>query len=64
LSKGSSRTWRAEFTYIRPADDQLILAGEMDDRTIRVRLKLVPLDTFRLLNSRFRWVRPPDPFAG
>ena len=64
LRKGTSRTWRAEFTYIRPADDQLILAGEMDDRTVRVRLQLVPLDTFRLLNSRFRWVRPPDPFAG
>jgi hypothetical protein len=64
VRKGNSRTWKAAFTYIRPADDQLILAGEMDGHTIRVRLQLVPLDTFRLLNSRFRWVRPPDPFAG
>ena len=31
---------------------------------LRLRLRRVDLDTFRLLNSRFRWVRPPDPFAG
>jgi uncharacterized membrane protein YphA (DoxX/SURF4 family) len=64
VTKGNSRTWKAAFIYIRPADDQLILAGEMDGYTIRVRLRLVPLDTFRLLNSPFRWIRPPDPFAG
>jgi hypothetical protein len=29
-----------------------------------MRLQLLELDTFRLLNSRFRWIRPPDPFAG
>ena len=27
-------------------------------------LKLVNLDSLRLLNSGFRWIRPPDPFAG
>ena len=38
--------------------------GTMDGHTLRIRLRLVDFDTFRLLNSRFRWVRPPDPFAG
>jgi hypothetical protein len=36
----------------------------MDGYKLRLRLRRVDLDTFRLLNSRFRWVRPPDPFAG
>ena len=64
LSKGSSTTWRASFTIQRPASDRLLLEGEMDGHHIRMRLGLVEFDTFRLLNSTFRWVRPPDPFAG
>ena len=36
----------------------------MDGYKLRIRLRRVDLDTFRLLNSRFRWVSPPDPFAG
>lgn len=64
LTKGGSTTWRATFQVQRSAPDRLLLAGDMDGHQIRMRLVLVPLDTFRLLNSRFRWVRPPDPFAG
>jgi hypothetical protein len=64
LTKGSSRNWQASFTFERPADDRLVLEGRMDDLAIHMRLRRVELDTFRLLNSRFRWVRPPDPFAG
>ncbi|PYR79870.1 MAG: hypothetical protein DMF87_10220 [Acidobacteria bacterium] len=58
LMKGA--TWKAPFTFERPADDQLILNGTMDGHAIRMRLSLVGLDAFPLLNSRFRWVRPPD----
>jgi hypothetical protein len=64
LRKGASQSWRARFTYERPADNRLILEGRMDDRTIRVQLQRLELDTFRLLSNTFRWVRPPDPFAG
>ena len=64
LRKGESRGWRSSFLYERPARDQLVLKGEMDGQTIEARLRLVELDTFRLRQSRFRWVRPPDPFAG
>jgi uncharacterized membrane protein YphA (DoxX/SURF4 family) len=64
MTKGSSRNWKATFTFQRPAEDRLVLEGQMDDLAIRLRLRRVGLDTFRLLNSRFRWVRPPDPFAG
>ena len=27
-------------------------------------LQLVEFDSFRLLNSGFRWIRPPDPYGG
>jgi hypothetical protein len=64
LTKGNSRIWSSRFAYDRPSDDRLILDGEMDSHRIRAKLRLVQLDTFRLLNSPFRWIRPPDPYAG
>jgi hypothetical protein len=60
LTKGVSRNWGAAFSYERPANDRLILTGEMDGQRIRAELQLVERDTFRLLNSDFRWIRPPD----
>ena len=60
LTKGGSQTWRALFEYQRPSDDELQMEGTMDGHAIRMRLTRVGLDTFPLLNSRFRWVRPPD----
>jgi len=61
LTKGNSRHWKAEFTFERPAQDQLILEGQMDGHKIHAQLALVDFDTFRLLNSRFRLVRPDEP---
>ena len=61
LTKGQSRKWKSAFSFQRPAQDQLILDGEMDGYKIQMRLQLVELDTLRLLNSGFRWVRPTDP---
>jgi len=64
LTKGNSRTWRSTFTFTQPNDEQLILDGEMDQHTIHLELQRVDLDAFRLLNNRFRWVRPPDASGG
>ena len=50
LTKGAATTWRATFQVQRPARDRLLLEGEMDGHRIRMRLALVELDTFRLLN--------------
>jgi hypothetical protein len=61
LAKGNSRNWKAGFAFQRPAQDQLILNGEMDGYKIRMHLRHVDFDTFRVLNSGFRWIRPPDP---
>jgi hypothetical protein len=64
LTKRNGGDWRAAFRFERPSSDRLVLDGTMDGYTLRLRLRLLDVDTFRLLNSRFRWVRPPDPFAG
>ena len=61
LTKGNSKHWKSNFTFQRPAPDRLTLDGEMDDHNIHMQLQLADFDTFRLLNSRFRWVRPDEP---
>jgi hypothetical protein len=61
LTKGGSRHWRAAFQFERAAQDRLVLDGEMDSHRIRAELRLAGFDTFRLLNSGFRWVRPEEP---
>jgi len=58
LAKGQSRTWRSVFRFERPAADRLVLDGDMDGHRMHVELELVPLDSFRLVNSYFRWIRP------
>ncbi len=60
LMKPNSRTWKASFSFERPSADHLILSGEMDGHKIGVNLERVDFDTFRLLNSGFRWVRPEE----
>ncbi len=64
LTKGNSRSWQATFTFQRPTVDHLILDGDMDRHKIHMELQLVEFDSFRLLNSGFRWIRPPDPYGG
>ena len=57
IRKSASRTWRARFTLERPADNRLQLNGEMDGQILNVQLRRVEFDTFKLLNSPFRWIR-------
>jgi hypothetical protein len=35
----------------------------MDGHQIRAELELVPMEAWKLFNSDFRWIRPPDPNA-
>ncbi|MEQ1759576.1 MAG: hypothetical protein ABL986_14760 [Vicinamibacterales bacterium] len=60
FSKFNSQTWRATFTFQRPAADQLVLEGTFDGHAVRLDMEQVGLDTFPLLNSPFRWIRPPE----
>jgi hypothetical protein len=61
LTKTGSKKWNADFAFQRPAADQLILDGEMDGHKVHAQFQLADPDTFRLLNSTFRWVRPEEP---
>jgi len=60
LTKGASRKWKAGFVFEQPDADRLILDGEIDGHKIHAQFQRVDFDTFRLLNSRFRWVRPEE----
>jgi hypothetical protein len=59
LTKGQSRNWKSDFTFDRLTPEHLVLDGQMDGYKIHMQLQLAEFDTFRLLNSSFRWVRPP-----
>lgn len=61
LAKDNSRLWRAELRYEQPTPEEMVLEGEIDGQQIRAELELVGLDTWKIYNSRFRWIRPPDP---
>ena len=56
LTKGSDKNWKANFTYARPATDQLELNGSMDGHQIQMKLKLVDRDKFTLVNRGFHWI--------
>jgi hypothetical protein len=60
LTRGGSRKWSAHFTYDKPGDDRLVLDGEMDDHKIHLQLQRADFNSFRLLNSGFRWMRPVE----
>jgi uncharacterized membrane protein YphA (DoxX/SURF4 family) len=64
VTKGGSRNWQATFTYRRSTPDRLTFSGEMDGHAIQMDLQFLELDTFRLINGGFRWIRPPDPYGG
>jgi uncharacterized membrane protein YphA (DoxX/SURF4 family) len=61
LTKGNSRNWKAKLSFERPAVDRLTVDGEMDGQAIHMQLRLMDFDTFRVLNSGFRWIRPEEP---
>jgi hypothetical protein len=60
LTKRHSRTWTSSFRFERLTADHLVLEGEMDRYKIKMGLRLVDLDSFRLPNGTFRWVAPPS----
>jgi hypothetical protein len=60
LTKGQSKKWKSDFTFQRPEPGTLILDGTMEGHQIHMTLQLLEPDTLRLLNSGFRFVKPPD----
>ncbi len=56
LTKPADKNWKATFTFVRPAADQLVLDGTMDGHKIQLQLKLQDRDKFTLVNRGFHWI--------
>lgn len=60
LRKGGSARFQGEWALQRLSDDAVTLSGVMEGYAVEATLTRVGLDTFKLLNSGFRWIRPYD----
>ena len=55
LTKSGDKNWKADFTLHRPAGNQLILDGRMDDHQVHMELQLVDRNSFPLVSRGFHW---------
>src|SRR3954465_6189754 len=56
LTKSGDKNWRASFTFQRPAGDQLILDGRMDNHQVHMELQLTDRNSFVLVSRGFHWI--------
>jgi hypothetical protein len=56
LTKGGDPAWKANFTFQRAAEDQLILDGNMDNRKVHMQLHRVDHSKFLLVSRGFHWI--------
>jgi uncharacterized membrane protein YphA (DoxX/SURF4 family) len=57
LTKSSDKNWKGNFTFQRPATDQLIFDGQMDNHKMHMQLHLVDRNKFLLVNRGFNWIQ-------
>jgi hypothetical protein len=57
LTKSDDKNWKASFTFQRPAGDQLILDGRMDNHQVHMELQLTDRNKFLLVSRGFHWVQ-------
>jgi hypothetical protein len=57
FTKDSDKNWKANFTFQRVAEDQLILDGNMDSHKIHMKLQLVDHKKFLLVSRGFHWIQ-------
>jgi hypothetical protein len=57
LTKFTDKNWKGNFTFQRPAPDQLILDGQMDNHKMHMQLHLVDRNKFLLVNRGFHWIQ-------
>jgi hypothetical protein len=56
LTKTGDKNWKANFTFQRAAEDQLILDGNMDNQKVHMQLRLVDHSKFLLVSRGFHWI--------
>jgi uncharacterized membrane protein YphA (DoxX/SURF4 family) len=57
LTKRGDKNGTASFTFQRPARDQLILDGRMDDHEVHMDLQLIDRKRFLLVGRGFHWIQ-------
>jgi hypothetical protein len=57
LTRPADKNWKADFTFQRPAGDQLVLDGALDGHAIHMRLQLFDREKFLLVSRGFHWVQ-------
>jgi len=57
LTKKDDKDWTASFTFQRPAGDQLILDGRMDNHQVHMELQLTDRNSLLLVSRGFHWVQ-------
>jgi uncharacterized membrane protein YphA (DoxX/SURF4 family) len=57
LTKKDDKNWTASFTFQRPAGDQLILDGRMDNHQVHMELQLTDRNSFLLVSRGFHWTQ-------
>ena len=57
LAKNGDANWKGEFTYERPAENQLVLDGKMDGHKVHMEMQLVDRGQFLLVSRGFHWVQ-------
>ncbi len=57
LTKSADKDWKANFTFQRPATDQLILDGQMDNHKMHMQLHLIDRNKFLLVSRGFHWIQ-------
>jgi hypothetical protein len=57
LTKKDDKNWRASFTFQRPAGNQLILNGRMDNHQVHMELQSIDRNSFLLVSRGFHWTQ-------
>jgi hypothetical protein len=57
LTKSDDKNWTASFNFQRPAGDQLILDGRMDNHQVHMELQLTDRNSFLLVSRGFHWTQ-------
>jgi hypothetical protein len=55
LTKSDDKNWTANFTFQRPAGNQLILDGRTDNHKVHMELQLTDRNKFPLISRGFHW---------
>jgi hypothetical protein len=61
LTKRDDQNWTASFTFQRPAGDQLILDGRMDNHQVHMELQLTDRNKFLLASRGFHFINETPP---